>query len=104
MLFALSKIYNFSYGLLDIRGENNKCFLNCIVASMFSNELKIKLGAKYESEKRKGKNYEIFYDRINCSNINFPVGLNEIKTFEKNNPYMRFHIWTLKNADYYKNL
>ena len=76
--------------------------LNCIAASLYSNELKLILGSGYKSGKWKGENYEQFYSRINCENVNFPAGINDIKVLEKNNPNFRFHIWTIKNSDYYK--
>ena len=72
------------------------------MASLYTPELKEKLGSRYKNEKCKGENYEQFYHRINCENVNFPAGLDDIKTLEKNNPYLRFHIWTLKGTDYYK--
>jgi len=76
--------------------------LNCIAASLYSNELKLILGSGYKSGKCKGENYEQFYSRINCENVNFPAGINDIKVLEKNNPNFRFHIWTIKDSDYYK--
>ena len=76
--------------------------LNCIAASLYGNELKLILGRGYKSGKWKGENYEQFYSRINCENVNFPAGINDIKVLEKNNPNFRFHIWTIKDSDYYK--
>ena len=72
------------------------------MASLFSQELKQKLGSSYKSGKCKGENYEQFYQRISTKNVNFPAGLDDIKTLENNNPYLRFHIWSLKGTDYYK--
>ena len=88
--------------MLDISSADNKCLLNCISASLFSPELKKILGSKYNAGKSDGRNYEQFHHKINTKNVNFPAGLGDIKTLEKNNDYIRFHIWTLKGSDYYK--
>ena len=93
---------HFSHGLLDITSTDKKCLLNCISASLYSLELQQILGRNYKTGKFKGENYERFYQRINCKNVNFPAGMNDIKILEKNNPNFRFHIWTMKKSDFYK--
>ena len=93
---------HFSYGLLDITSTDKKCLLNCISASLYSLELQQILGRNYKNGRSKGENYERFYQRINCKNVNFPAGMNDIKILEKNNPNFRFHIWTMKKSDFYK--
>ena len=88
---------------MDIKSSNNsgKCFLNCIISSLYTNELKTLLGGQYNSVKYDKKMYKQYYSKIRCNNINFPVGLKDIKILEENNPFIRFHIWSLKGADYF---
>ena len=93
---------HFSHGLLDITSTDKKCLLNCMSASLYSLELQQILGRNYKNGRSKGENYERFYQRINCKNVNFPAGMNDIKILEKNNPNFRFHIWTMKKSDFYK--
>ena len=92
----------FSHGLLNITSTQNTCLLNCISASLYTDILKKNLGKKYAREKSKGENYLQFYSKINTENVNFPTGLDDIKTLERNNPVLRFHVWTLRGSDYYK--
>ena len=92
----------FSHGLLNITSTQNTCLLNCICASLYTDILKKNLGKKYAREKSKGENYLQFYSKINTENVNFPTGLDDIKTLERNNPVLRFHVWTLRGSDYYK--
>ena len=75
--------------------------LNCIIASLYTDEIKALLGSQYNSNKCNEEIYKQFYSRIDCTNVNFPVGLNDIKTLEQNNPFIRFHIWSLKGTDYF---
>lgn len=88
---------------MDIKSANNsgKCFLNCITASVYTNELKALLGGQYNSVKYDEEIYKQYYSKIKCNNVNFPVGLKDIKILEENNPFIRFHIWSLKGADYF---
>ena len=88
---------------MDIKSTNNsgKCFLNCIIASVYTNELKALLGGQYNSVKYDEEIYKQYYSKIKCNNVNFPVGLKDIKILEENNPFIRFHIWSLKGADYF---
>ena len=60
------------------------------------------LGSRYNIGKYKGGNYKQFYHHINCENVCFPVGFSDIEILEKNNPYLRFHIYVFGGSDYFK--
>jgi hypothetical protein len=88
-------------GLLNIKGSDTLCFKYCIVANFFHEEVKeykkrLRILWKQSTAGKDfdvtikntlqcGKNYEPFFERFSWDGLEFPVSLDDIETFERNN-------------------
>ncbi|CAG7728477.1 unnamed protein product, partial [Allacma fusca] len=71
-------------GFVNFRNKNDKCFLYCIAASMFTDEERRKTG-KPVSKKSQGI-WEKYFSRLDTNGVNFPVNIQtDVPIFESNN-------------------
>ncbi|XP_023232097.1 uncharacterized protein LOC111631980, partial [Centruroides sculpturatus] len=61
--------------ILNIRCNDNKCYVYCILASIFP----------LVNNKNNISSYKKYLKFINCSNLKYPVSLDQIYVFEKSN-------------------
>ena len=43
--------------------------------------------------------YESYESELNMKNLNFPIGINQINTFEKQNPSISINVFTFENNE-----
>ncbi|XP_049887050.1 uncharacterized protein LOC126381638 [Pectinophora gossypiella] len=72
---------------INIKNNDNFCFLWCIMAALFP--------TKYNSNRP--SSYPHFETTLSTKGMTFPVSLSDVKVFEKNNPRVSVNIYGLKN-------
>lgn len=72
---------------INIRNNDNFCFLWCIMAALFP--------AKNNSQRTSA--YPHFNTLLNIKNMTFPVAFSDVKIFEKNNPRISVNIYGLNS-------
>ena len=82
--------------LINIKNEDNKCFLWCILAKIHYDEIK-----EHRSRVSKYKNFE---DEINMKNISYPFKVKDLKKFHKLNPDISVTIYYLSDPEDLKSI
>ena len=77
--------------LINIKNEDNKCFLWCVLAKIHFDEIK--------KNKSRVSNYKKFEDEINMQNISYPFKVKDLKKFHKLNPDISVTIYNLSNPE-----
>lgn len=80
--------------VINVKNNDNKCFVWSILAALKSKVIK--------NNPQRVKCYEKYIHELNLNEIEFPVTLNQIKTFEKNNPSISINVYMCddeKNPD-----
>lgn len=80
--------------VINVQNNDNKCFVWSVLAALKSKEIK--------NNAQRVKHYEKYINEINLNEIEFPVTLKQIKTFEKNNPAISINVYMCddeKNPD-----
>ena len=79
---------NSTYGILNIQNKDNKCFLWCILAKLYPIEKNSERVSKYQQ-------YE---NKINMSNIEYPVKIKDIHKIENINTNLAINVFALENS------
>ena len=76
-----------SRSVLNIRNEDQKCFLWNILASL------------HPSDSPLVSDYEVYENELNMRDINYPVSINRIKKFESSNPSISVNVFACENGE-----
>lgn len=74
--------------VLNIENNDQYCFAYCILAKLFP-----------QINSTNPKSYPNFNDHLNLTNVSFPVTLNDVSTFEKNNTNISINVYTIELVD-----
>lgn len=85
--------------VINIRNHDEKCFMWSILAAL----------CKVQNHAERVSNYRKHVNKINLDGISFPVTLNQIKIFEKNNPRISVNVYVTEeersaNSDEYRTI
>lgn len=83
--------------ILNIRNEDNKCFLWSIIAKLFP-------PPDTCHNKTRVSNYTPYENRFNMNGITYPVALKDIPRFEKQHPGLAINVFALEKPDDSKTL
>lgn len=83
----IPKSLRYRKALLNIKNNDVFCFLWSVMAAMFPSD----------KNADRVSSYPHFRDILNVDNIDFPMSLKDIKTFEKNNKEISINIYGLNN-------
>ena len=104
-------------GLLDIKNDDDMCFkYACLALRAKKLVAKDVLNAKKKADKKNIKftendakkiredpsTYLKYEHLMNFDNIQFPAGLDDMKTMEKNNPQVCFNVWQVRGVNFYR--
>lgn len=84
---ALPKLIKNKKACLNIRNNDEYCFLWCVMAAL--NPTK--------THPERVSSYPHFQNVLNTKNMNFPISFADISTFEKNNPNIAIFVYGLKD-------
>lgn len=72
---------------LNIRNNDEYCFLWCVVAALYPTS----------QHPDRVSSYPYFQDVLNVDGLTFPITFSDIAVFEKNNPFLNIYVYGLKN-------
>lgn len=75
---------------LNIKSKNQECFVHCVLAALKLDDESIPANKRVEQD-----TYEAYKDLINLNELNFPLGIRDIKLFEKINPTISVNVYKL---------
>lgn len=83
----LPKSMKLKRACINIKNNDAFCFLWCVMAYLFPAKNNVQIVSSYP-------HYE---NVLNIKNMTFPVGLNDIKIFEKNNQHISVNVYSINN-------
>lgn len=88
--FKLSKFIRNKKSVLNLENNDEACFAWSVVAGLYPNTSPNKKNVCRTSS------YPNYWDVLNINNLNFPLKLNDIPLFEKNNENISINVFTLE--------
>ena len=71
--------------IINVRNKDNRCFEYAILSAQHHKKIKTK--------PEKPSKYKKYLNKLDFTGIEFPVSLNDIDKFEKNNPGIRVNVY-----------
>ena len=81
---SLPKTLSYSKSILNIENDDNKCFLYCILASLYPQQ---------DSQPENPQLYEPYEHELVMDGIQYPVTLTDISKFEKKNDNISINVF-----------
>jgi hypothetical protein len=72
------------HAILDVKSDDNLCFLYAVIGALFA--------FKTKHQKYSTNHYKKYFDCFNLKNVKFPMKLNKISKFEKENQHLNLSI------------
>lgn len=71
--------------IINVRNDDEKCFVWSILAALHNKDVK--------KNPQVASKYKKYLNKLNLKDLTYPVTLNQIKTFEKNNPWISVNVY-----------
>lgn len=75
---------------VNIKNEDQKCFLWCVLAALHHDE--------FSSHWNRVSNYKRYQNELNMKNIDYPVSLQQIERFEKQNNEISINVYSFSHS------